>query len=67
MAIHGRASALKAVCWAGAWLLVGSATQAQGRYDEPHEGEGTFYGYSGGGNCSFPPPTRLTAALTEAD
>jgi expansin (peptidoglycan-binding protein) len=67
MAIHGRASALKAVCWAGAWLLVGSATQAQGRYDEPHEGEGTFYGYSGGGNCSFPPPTRLTAALNEAD
>jgi expansin (peptidoglycan-binding protein) len=50
-----------------AGLLIAGAAQAQGHYDQPHEGEGTFYGYSGGGNCSFPPPTRLTAAMNQAD
>jgi hypothetical protein len=23
-----------------------------------HTGEGTFYGYGGGGNCSFPKPSK---------
>jgi expansin (peptidoglycan-binding protein) len=43
------------------------AAQAQGGYDRPHEGEATFYGYGGGGNCSFPLPDRLTAAMNHAD
>jgi expansin (peptidoglycan-binding protein) len=33
-----------------------------------HRGEGTFYGYGGGGNCSFPKPTNtLTAAMNATD
>jgi expansin (peptidoglycan-binding protein) len=67
MGIQARRTALQAITLIGAWLLSSASAQAQGRYDELHEGEGTFYGYSGGGNCSFPPPTRLTAALNEAD
>jgi expansin len=56
---------------AAALFIAGLGTagnaQAQGRYDQPHEGIGTFYGYSGGGNCSFPPPKGLTAAMNQAD
>ncbi len=33
-----------------------------------HMGEGTFYGYGGGGNCSFPnPENMLTAAMNATD
>ncbi len=33
-----------------------------------HHGEGTFYGYGGGGNCSFPmPDSLLTAAMNATD
>lgn len=33
-----------------------------------HSGEGTFYGYGGGGNCSFPKPDYiLTAAMNATD
>ncbi|MEJ2610973.1 MAG: expansin EXLX1 family cellulose-binding protein [Candidatus Thiodiazotropha sp.] len=33
-----------------------------------HSGEGTFYGYGGGGNCSFPVPDGiLTAAMNASD
>jgi expansin (peptidoglycan-binding protein) len=33
-----------------------------------HSGEGTFYGYGGGGNCSFPKPgNMLTAAMNATD
>lgn len=33
-----------------------------------HTGEGTFYGYGGGGNCSFPKPADiLTAAMNATD
>lgn len=33
-----------------------------------HYGEGTFYGYGGGGNCSFPVPSQiLTAAMNATD
>jgi expansin (peptidoglycan-binding protein) len=33
-----------------------------------HTGEGTPYGYGGGGNCSFPKPSNiLTAAMNKAD
>jgi expansin (peptidoglycan-binding protein) len=33
-----------------------------------HTGEGTFYGYGGGGNCSFPKPANiLTAAMNATD
>ncbi len=34
-----------------------------------HTGEGTFYGYGGGGNCSFPMPddTIYTAAMNATD
>ncbi|MEJ2621382.1 MAG: expansin EXLX1 family cellulose-binding protein [Candidatus Thiodiazotropha sp.] len=33
-----------------------------------HRGEATFYGYGGGGNCSFPLPTGiLTAAMNASD
>jgi expansin (peptidoglycan-binding protein) len=34
----------------------------------PHSGEGTFYGYGGGGNCSFPKPDNIqTAAMNATD
>ncbi|MEP6503561.1 MAG: expansin EXLX1 family cellulose-binding protein [Betaproteobacteria bacterium] len=45
-----------------------SAAFAQGNYLGSHTGQGTFYGYSGGGNCSLPFPTALlTAAMNAAD
>jgi len=50
-----------------AWALSAGVAHAQGHYLDTHYGEGTFYGYSGGGNCSFPPPSGLTAAMNEAD
>jgi hypothetical protein len=41
---------------------------AQGNYQQMHTGQGTFYGYGGGGNCSFPKPSEiLTAAMNTAD
>lgn len=41
---------------------------AQGNYQQTHTGQGTFYGYGGGGNCSFPKPADiLTAAMNTAD
>ncbi|KQU66041.1 MULTISPECIES: expansin EXLX1 family cellulose-binding protein [unclassified Rhizobacter] len=56
-------------------LLIGSLlaaaplmAAAQGNYQQQHTGQGTFYGYGGGGNCSFPQPTGiLTAAMNTAD
>ncbi|MGM9491885.1 expansin EXLX1 family cellulose-binding protein [Ideonella sp. YS5] len=47
--------------------LAAGGAQAKGGYDQPHEGEATFYGYGGGGNCSFPLPDRLTAAMNHDD
>lgn len=42
---------------------------AQGNFQTNHTGKGTFYGYSGGGNCSVPfaGTTVLTAAMNAAD
>lgn len=41
---------------------------AQGNYQQTHTGQGTFYGYGGGGNCSLPKPTGiLTVAMNTAD
>jgi expansin (peptidoglycan-binding protein) len=41
---------------------------AQANYQQTHTGQGTFYGYGGGGNCSLPKPTEiLTAAMNTAD
>jgi expansin (peptidoglycan-binding protein) len=40
---------------------------AAGGYGKVHTGEGTFYSYGGGGNCSFPLPDRLTAAMNHDD
>ena len=54
----------------GAGVLAGAPllAAAQGNYQQTHTGEGTFYGYGGGGNCSFPKPsTLLTAAMNTAD
>lgn len=54
----------------GAGVLAGVPllAAAQGHYQQTHTGEGTFYGYGGGGNCSFPKPaTLLTAAMNTAD
>jgi expansin (peptidoglycan-binding protein) len=51
-------------------LLMGGplVAAAQGNYQQTHTGQGTFYGYGGGGNCSFPKPTGiLTAAMNTAD
>ena len=51
-------------------LLAGTPllAAAQANYQQLHTGQGTFYGYSGGGNCSFPMPTNvLTAAMNTAD
>lgn len=67
MRIQGLRRALQAIALIGSGLLASPGAHAQGGYDQPHEGEATFYGYSDGGNCSFPPPARLTAALNEAD
>jgi expansin (peptidoglycan-binding protein) len=48
-------------------LSVGAFAQAG--YQSTHTGKGTYYGYGGGGNCSFPMPasTVLTAAMNAAD
>jgi expansin (peptidoglycan-binding protein) len=41
---------------------------AQANYQQTHTGQGTFYGYGGGGNCLLPKPTDiLTAAMNTAD
>lgn len=51
-------------------LLAGTPllAAAQANYQQLHTGQGTFYGYGGGGNCSFPKPTTvLTAAMNTAD
>jgi expansin (peptidoglycan-binding protein) len=51
-------------------LLMGAhvIASAQGNYQQTHTGQGTFYGYGGGGNCSFPKPNDiLTAAMNHAD
>jgi len=51
-----------------AGLLAAAGASAQGGYKSDHTGRGTYYGYTGGGNCSFPPPDGvLTAALNTAD
>jgi expansin (peptidoglycan-binding protein) len=48
-------------------MMVGIA-QAQAGYQSVHTGQGTFYGYSGGGNCSLPLPSGiLTAAMNAVD
>ncbi|WP_423596940.1 expansin EXLX1 family cellulose-binding protein [Roseateles sp. MS654] len=54
---------------AGGLLAAAPLTgSAQGNYQQTHTGQGTFYGYGGGGNCSLPKPsTILTAAMNNAD
>jgi expansin (peptidoglycan-binding protein) len=48
-------------------MIVGGA-HAQAGYQSSHTGQGTFYGYGGGGNCSFPLPSGvLTAAMNAVD
>lgn len=42
-------------------------SQATGGWKTVHEGDGTYYQYTEGGNCSFPPPTILTAAMNNTD
>lgn len=65
------ATRAKLMTWAGialtATLLASATARAAGGYDEVHTGQGTFYGYGGGGNCSFPKPSRLTAAMNHDD
>ncbi|MEK8034963.1 expansin EXLX1 family cellulose-binding protein [Ideonella sp. DXS29W] len=46
---------------------VSAQQQATGGWKSVHEGEGTYYQYTEGGNCSFPPPTMLTAAMNNTD
>ena len=49
-------------------LALAGGAQAQGGYKKVHTGLGTYYAYSGGGNCSFPMPTGiLTAAMNTTD
>lgn len=48
-------------------LGANAQSQATGGWKTVHEGEGTFYQYTEGGNCSFPPPTILTAAMNTTD
>jgi len=50
-------------------LLACTAAWSQGGFKDTHTGRGTYYGYTGGGNCSFPPPKKgvLTAAMNQAD
>lgn len=49
-------------------LAIAGGAWAQGGYKDVHSGMGTYYGYSGGGNCSFPPPVGvLTAAMNTPD
>lgn len=45
----------------------GAQQQATGGWKTVHEGDGTFYQYTEGGNCSFPPPAILTAAMNTTD
>jgi len=64
---------LKSIVRSGSLLVLGSLfaalAMAQAGYQSTHSGRGTFYGYGGGGNCSFPMPasTVLTAAMNAAD
>ena len=64
---------LKQIIRSGCLLAVGSLVaalaMAQAGYQSTHTGRGTFYGYGGGGNCSFPMPGSavLTAAMNAAD
>lgn len=52
-------------------LLAAGTAQAAGPYDPAtvHSGEGTYYQYSGGGNCSYPLPASgtYTAAMNNTD
>lgn len=49
-----------------AWMVVFSSLCLAD--SSTHYGEGTFYGYGGGGNCSFPvPDSMLTAAMNATD
>lgn len=59
---------IKAWCVGIALLSASLLAAAQGNYQQTHTGQGTFYGYGGGGNCSLPKPTDiLTAAMNTAD
>ena len=58
--------------WVGIVLALAAAganaqQQATGGWKTVHEGDGTYYQYTEGGNCSFPPPTILTAAMNNTD
>jgi len=58
--------------WVGIALALAAAgasaqQQATGGWKTVHEGDGTYYQYTEGGNCSFPPPTILTAAMNNTD
>jgi expansin (peptidoglycan-binding protein) len=56
------------ISWAFGIILAGVSTAYASAYDSIHTGQGTFYGYSGGGNCSIPfPSTVLTAAMNTTD
>ena len=49
-------------------LALAGGAHAQGGYKNVHTGQGTYYAYSGGGNCSFPMPSGiLTAAMNTVD
>jgi expansin (peptidoglycan-binding protein) len=49
-------------------LLVATLSPLSLADNSTHTGEGTLYGYGGGGNCSFPKPSNiLTAAMNKAD
>jgi len=59
-----RATALLVLGLAG----LSTAAFAQGNYAGAHTGQGTYYGYGGGGNCSLPYPAAVpTAAMNAAD
>lgn len=64
---------MKSIIKIGSLLALGSLfsalAMAQAGYQSPHSGRGTYYGYGGGGNCSFPTPSSavLTAAMNAAD
>lgn len=52
-------------------VLISGLAYAAGTYDPAtiHRGDGTYYEYTGGGNCSFPlpPSTTYTAAMSASD
>ncbi len=48
------------------FILALQPAKAQFSPSDTYRGEGTFYGYGGGGNCSFPKPGFLTAALNKS-